>query len=305
MLKTRNIQKLTHIYQEQFSNWKSSGLGDFIRGSFFIMQFCDKFNIEYEISFKNHLLYNFFKNSNINDFIGSSDMSIIKYLDNNFIEDVNNITKVISYKTLPENIITNSFMQYIINNNDINIKNININVNTICFPLYYEIDKNHKKYMKNIMEPTDDIKQYVINHITNMNLIIDHYNVIHIRCGDDLLIHNKTNNILFNVIYNKLSKILDDNILNEDYVIISDSNELKKNIKNKFPSFKINTENIIVHLGEGNKNTEETIKSLLFDFYLMAYSKNIIGLSSYTHGTGLSLWCSTIYDIPYKCYYLL
>ena len=35
---------------------------DFIRGSYFLIQFCDKCHIEYEISFYHHLLGKYFKN---------------------------------------------------------------------------------------------------------------------------------------------------------------------------------------------------------------------------------------------------
>ena len=57
-----HIHKLINVYQENYKNGKCSGVGDFIRGSYFLMQFCDKFNIEYEISFYNHLLGNYLKN---------------------------------------------------------------------------------------------------------------------------------------------------------------------------------------------------------------------------------------------------
>jgi hypothetical protein len=297
-------KKLTHIYQEQYSNWNSSGLGDFIRGSFFLMQICDKLNIEYEISFKNHILHTFLKNSNMNEYTGISDMSIIKFLHNNFIQDIDVISREISYKTLPENTIIKYFLNYIINIAKTD-KHNNKNINIICFPLHREIDIKHKEYMKNLFEPTDIIKQYVLNQFAIMKLDIGDYNIIHIRCGDHILIKNINDYTLFNTIYNKLEKIISNNLLKEEYLIISDSNELKKKLKIKFPSLKINTDSNVVHIGEGTKNTEQTIKDLLLDFYFMAFSKNIIGLSYYPHGSGLSLWCSKMYDIPYKCYYLL
>lgn len=299
-------RKITHIYQEQYQNWNSSGLGDFIRGSFFLMQVCDKYNIEYEISFKNHLLYKFLKNSDMNEYNGISDMNIIKFLDNNFIPHINKDSFAISYKTKPENIIMKMFFEYI---NSIKSKdnyNKNININIICFPLYREIDIKHKEYMKNLFEPTDLIKQWVINKLTNMNVIVGQYNIIQIRCGDNTLINNVQNYSLYNKIYHKLAKIVNENlsVSGETYIIISDSNEFKKIIKTKLPFFKVNEDNYVKHIGERNINTDESIKSLLLDFYFMSYSKNILSFSVYNHGSGLSLWCSKIYDIPYNCYLL-
>lgn len=301
IFKQLNIDKLTNIYQESFPNYKPSGLGDFIRGSFFLMQFCDKMSIEYEVSFKNHLLHKFLKNSNMDEYTGISDMSIVKFLDNNCTPYINEITKEISNITYHENQITSLTLDYIINKNKKNKY-----INTMCFPFYNNLNVIHKEYMKTIFEPNDFMRQYVIDKLTDMKLCIGKYNLIHIRCGDDVLIGNKLNEDLLDKIYNQVNFILYTNSsANEEYILISDSNHLKKNIKIKFPSLKINNDLKIVHIGEGTKNTEKSIISLLLDFYFMAYSKNIISYSTYTHGSGLSLWCSKIYDIPYKCYYLL
>ena len=294
-----HIHKLINVYQEKYKNGKCSGLGDFIRGSYFLMQFCDKFHIEYEISFYNHLLGNYLKNVDKNKYTGISDVSIIRdNHNNNFIGHINIATREILYKTQSENHIIQSVLNYtnIIPNK---IKHIN----NICFPLYSELDASHKAYMKNILEPNDMINQYILSSLDNMDVNKGDYTVIHIRCGDNVLINKMQDNSLFERVYCRLNELPDS--LSEKYIIISDSNELKILLKERFPLFKINTENTVVHIGEGTKNTEESIKSLLLDFYLMTYSKNIISFSTYTHGSGLSLWCAKTFDIPYKCYYLL
>ena len=293
------IHKLINVYQEKYENGKCSGLGDFIRGSYFLMQFCDKFHIVYEISFYNHLLGKYLKNVDKNKYTGISDIGIIRdNRNNNFIEDINIATREISYKTQPEKYIIQSVLNYtnIIPNK---IKHIN----NICFPLYSELNASHKAYMKHILKPNDMINQYVQSSLDNMDVSRGEYTVVHIRCGDNVLINKMHDSALFERVYCKLKELPD--ILSEKYIIISDSNELKVILKERFPMFKIHTENIVVHIGEGTKNTEESIKSLLLDFNLMSYSKNIISFSTYTHGSGLSLWCAKTFDIPYKCYYLL
>ena len=293
------IHKLINVYQEKYKNGKCSGLGDFIRGSYFLMQFCHKFNIEYEVSFYNHLIGKYLKNVYTTKYTGISDISIMRdNHDNNFIECIDTTTKEISYKTHSENYIIGSVLNYmhIIPNK---IKHIN----NICFPLYSELEASHKAYMKHILEPNDMIKQYVQSSLNIMDVSRGEYTVIHIRCGDNVLINKASDTALFEKIYGKLKELPD--ISSEKYLVISDSNELKVLLKGRFPQFKIHTENIVVHIGEGTKNTEESIKSLLLDFYFMSYSKNIISYSTYTHGSGLSLWCAKTFDIPYKCYYLL
>ena len=295
----KNIHKLINVYQEKYKNGKCSGLGDFIRGSYFLMQFCGKFNIEYEVSFYNHLIGKYLKNVDTTKYTGISDINIMRdNRDNNFIECIDTTTKEISYKTHSENYIIGSVLNYMHN-----IPNQIKYINNICFPLYSELEASHKAYMKHILEPNDMIKQYVQSSLNIMDVSRGEYTVIHIRCGDNVLINKASDTALFEKSYGKLKELPD--ISSEKYLIISDSNELKVLLKGRFPQFKIHTENIVVHIGEGTKNTEESIKSLLLDFYFMSYSKNIISYSTYTHGSGLSLWCAKTFDIPYKCYYLL
>ena len=65
-LKKKKIHKIYHVYQEKYSeNLFPTGLGDFIRSCFFIIQFCNKYKFHYEIII-NHPISQFLKNhSNI------------------------------------------------------------------------------------------------------------------------------------------------------------------------------------------------------------------------------------------------
>jgi hypothetical protein len=61
-----DISKIINIYQEKYKNSNCSGIGDFIRGSYFVIQFSKKFNINYEIII-NHPISNYLKNKVIID----------------------------------------------------------------------------------------------------------------------------------------------------------------------------------------------------------------------------------------------
>ena len=50
---------IENIYQEKYINTSATGLGDFIRGSYFLMQFCDDNNISYNINLLNHPISQF------------------------------------------------------------------------------------------------------------------------------------------------------------------------------------------------------------------------------------------------------
>jgi hypothetical protein len=61
----RNIRCLCNVYQQKYKNdINATGFGDFIRGCYFLFDFCDKFNIKLQI-FINHSLNTFLKNKNI------------------------------------------------------------------------------------------------------------------------------------------------------------------------------------------------------------------------------------------------
>ena len=45
-----HLTKIVNVYQPEYNNHvKASGFGDFIRGTYFIIQFCEKYNLEYDV----------------------------------------------------------------------------------------------------------------------------------------------------------------------------------------------------------------------------------------------------------------
>ena len=287
-----DVKKITNVYQDKYLNGNSSGLGDFIRGSIFLLQYCRLYNIECDISLKNHSLYKFL-NTYDNE-ITNSDLTIIRNKELNCkLFDVKNEIKYITYTTFESIQLFNS---YLFNIKD-TYKDNNLNINTHFFPLYNNILPEHKEYIKHIFEPNDNIKNIVYNALKEMNLTIGNYKVIHIRCGDKELIDNIIN-------INTHDKIL--NILenyNTNILVISDSNNLKEKIKLKYPVINI-FKNKIKHIGEGVANNDDTYISLLVDLLFISLSKEVLGLSVLHHGSGFSEWVSKINDIPYKCLFI-
>ncbi len=141
------------------------------------------------------------------------------------------------------------------------------------------------------------------NRLLSCNLERNKYAVIHIRCGDYCM------NIKKNVDTEKHQislKHLNDIIqtlkikLNPEkkYIIIGDSNRIKKYIVNQFPYILMfNSE--ITHLGEDEKNIDSAILDTLIDFNIMRFSNFIISFTAYGHGSGFSKQCSSIYNIPF------
>jgi hypothetical protein len=285
------IQKITNVYQEKYLNGNSTGLGDFIRGSIFLLQYCKLYNIECEISLKNHNIYKFLNNYK-ND-SNEMDLTIIKNVYIN-CKSFNIVNNEITYIMRSQSDTLSFFNFYIKSINYTSINN-NLNMNAHFFPLYENILSEHKEYIKKIFEPNDSIKKIVYSALSDMNLMIKKYKIIHIRCGDKELIENIIDISSHDKILNVLNEYVNDNIL-----IISDSSKIKEKIKIKYPQLHIFKQNI-QHIGEGVQNNDDSYISLLVDLLFMSLSNDVLSLSILNHGSGFSEWVSKMNDIPYKC----
>ena len=288
------VNKLTNVYQEKYLNGNSTGLGDFIRGSIFLLQYCKLYNIQCEISLKNHNIYRFLNNYD-ND-SNTPDLNIIKNMYIN-IKSFNIVNDEITYNLRTQEESLNFFNFYIKSIKYTSINN-NLNMNAHFFPLYENILFEHKEYIKKIFEPNDTIKKIVYSALSDMNLMIKKYKIIHIRCGDKELIENIIDTTIHDKILNVLNDYVDDNIL-----IISDSSKIKEKIKIKYPQINIFKQNI-QHIGEGVQNNDDSYISLLVDLLFISLSNDVLSLSVLNHGSGFSEWVSKMNDIPYKCLYI-
>ena len=285
-----NIKKIVLVYQLEFVQQKSPGLGDCLRGCFFIRQLSKILNIDFDFDISNHPISNYIinngKNEHINynninwiDGINRPDPGILKFSinpPNNKYFDINFINKIIvemnKTKTPVFSLFTNSF------------------------PIYYNFADEGREFMKSKLIPNYVMSKYIDDSLNKLTLTKNSYNVIHIRTGDDSLI---TQSIQKNVI-NKIKYIIN-KIVNpqKKYLIISDNNCIKLIFNNKSNCYFNITK--IEHLG-GEHNTNKNIdgiKNTLLDFYLMSYSNFILSMSIYDHISGFSKYCSEIYKIPF------
>jgi hypothetical protein len=285
------IKKINNVYKLKYINSKSSGFGDFIRGCLFLLEFCEKYNLELDI----HIY-----DSNIRFFLRYFINKAI--IDNKIINNIHKYAKLNCEFTSKNGIITyninddyddSEFIQFL--NNQPNFYN-NIFINTTLFPSEY-ISKKHIEYMKYVLDPIDSIKIEINNILNSNNLVPKNYITYHIRLGDDYI--EKQPEFIKKSIIDKIAKII--NIVNsKNSLILSDSNAIKQLLKTIYPNIRILT-NEICHI---ISNENEKIKNTLIEFYLMSFSSQITSFSVYPHGSGFSKWCSAVYEIPYICYYI-
>lgn len=305
VLKNKNIHKIYHIYQEKYSdNIFTTGLGDFIRSCFFIIQFCNKYGFQYEIII-NHpiaVFLNKFSNSHPN----FTDILSIKPIDNiTMFKETNWINNIYDKNNYIQNfqLSKEKFNNFILYLSELPVINNAIFSYNIYFPIY-KISLEEKNIISSLFQPSNVITQYLNEVFSLLSISPYDFITIHIRSGD-MYLNNKTkifNFAYLNIIYNEINLIISNNS-NKHILLIADNNEIKYLLKQQFPNIKILFKEI-THLGEGVKLIRDKIKNTLIDFYLMSCSSYIYSFTSYPHGSGFSYWCSVMYNIPYKCKYI-
>jgi len=306
-IRNKGIRIINNVYQSKYNYGVNNctGLGDFIRGSYFILEFCEKYNFEYKIIF-NNCISNFLQIKTHNIKSIQNILQGINFFKNNNIDRYNIDTSGIIFEPIKDNkFIMSDFVDYIVQSKQF-YNNVFIYCNS--YPINDIIDEKHKEYMRNILEPTIEVKAIVNKVLFDLKLKFKKFLVIHIRSGDSYLKNEKNT---FNAKYiNDLIQNIENDIfvnfnnnnnnINIEYLIIADNNYIKLILKKKFPNFKILLKNI-THFGEGILLEGEKVKNSLIDFYLLSFSKFILSYSCYEHGSGFSYWCAKTYNIPYIC----
>jgi hypothetical protein len=303
-LRKKNVQYITNVYQEIYlENNKPTGLGDFIRGSYFLLQFCEKYAFQFKIIINHPIAFfleKFYKKYLINQQVYKNLFAYIPmFTPNNWKDslfDPSNyiVGNVTTYTTMTE------FFYFLC---DTKVNGNNLFVYNIMFP-YDDIKEEHKTFVRNFFEPNEEMKIYIDETLDQVGLYKNKYSVIHIRSGDNYL--NDSNKIFDSNYFKKLvyevTMLVNVN-KGVTYLLIADNNEIKLLLTENIPGLKVFFKKI-THLGEGNLLVRDEVKNTMLDFYLFSYSNSIYSFTSYPHGTGFSYWCAQTYNIPHKCKYI-
>ena len=306
---------IINVYQDNYIEYNydsitkttqpCTGLSDFIRGCYFLMQFVQNTNIS----------FNFVINSPIKYFLyNEGNTRILNYIDqkklinkilytaniNNFYNnELNDQYKIVSFKHnwYHIGIMFNYLLWYLNKNKQTDILYVYI----ISFP-DMNISQKHKKIMRNFLKPNHKLKEKINKTLELLEFCKYSYIAIHIRL-DDHFVNNQynTNSDQLEFIINKLGELYKSDT---NYIIISNNNIIKQIIHNKYPKMKFIIHDII-HVADATHESDLTsLENTMIDFYIMSYSMAITSFSVYLHGTGFSNWCAITYNIPYECYYI-
>jgi hypothetical protein len=284
---------IENVYQEKYNNnINASGLGDFIRGSYFLLEFCNNNNIPCNINILNHQVSQFFE-------MYKNKQPLVYNNINKF--ELTNFNPHISHEKIITNIsnpsINDDLIKYLSKQSVFNKK---LYIYTIAYPTL-TIPQKHKEYMKRILAPSARIKFFVDKMLSDLELVSKNFTIIHIRYGDDFLIQHKEKfkKSHLKMIYGTLDNLN----LNTKYLLISDNTSLKNYLSLNYPFLKIHL-NEITHTGEGIQLETNKLQNTMIDFNLFSHANNVIAFSVYPHGTGFSRWVTETYSVPYSCKYL-
>lgn len=276
------LKRIVNVYQLKYrDNQPPSGLGDYLKGCFYLLQICRLLGLIFEMDLKNHPMSVYLNNPVRNEYdISENDCE--RVLDIFCNEGTVNSTSLSNLNKLIEKLNKVDSEVY------------------FCFVNFYPIfklEKEQRLLIKQLLIPNDIMIKNINLRLSRLNIEPKKYSIIHIRLGDNYFLEkSKVNLTNVNKVISNLSVY---NNSNEKVVILSDNNFIKQIIKEKFSNFIVQIKPIC-HLGENYNKTTDGILHTLLDFYLLAYSKSIVSFSIHSWGSGFSFWCGAIYGVPVK-----
>ena len=275
------VNRICNVYQTEYRDGKyPTGFGDFIRGCYFLMDFCDRHNVHFDYAI-NHPVSKCLKQSrhvNINQ-------SIVFFTDNNCIAHAIRDDHTVHTETGD---VDGKFKKFMVK------KSLTQNGVAYLYNIVYpshKISNRHKEYMRLMLAPSLEMSRLVDAVLHKFQLTPRAYHVVQVRSGDEnaFTIDDKY--------INSVCKETDTNI---PTILIADNNDVKRLIVNRLPRLHAIYEPI-THLGEGVVQEDERVKNTMVDFYIMANAHSILSLTCYEHGSGFSQWCAETFNVPYVC----
>jgi hypothetical protein len=277
--KNKRIEMITNVYMQDYSNAKGGGIGDFFRGSFFLLQFCIINNLKFDVDYKNH--------------------PVAKYL----YKKYDKVEEPINYKDVeyyfPDNTTTTEFFYNNFTNHLEKINNKNIFLFSNNIPMY-KITEFEKQFIKDKFIPNEELIQIINSKMLKLGLLEKKFIVVHIRVDDSNFISDQINPTLNIYLIKFLNKILKKNS-NSKVLLLSNSNVIKINLKKIYNNLIIEI-NKIIHLAFSVDDS--SIIDTLCDMFLISKAREVFSLSTYGHGTGFSKYICEMYNVPYHPLFL-
>lgn len=289
---TGRTRKVVNVYQTQFIDFKASGLGDYLRGCFTMLQILRLLKtytgatVEFDMDMRNHPMskwlvtdatlelpasYPALGNFHIDSLLVSQDENDIAF-QHVLREAVRYFNKVPDYI-----FFTHCCKEHI----------------------FSEILDSEKALIRSRLQPTPAMEGYIDEALARLGVVAG-YEAIHVRLDDAICFphardHSNaqmTTKLLADVVA-AVYKVVDPRLT---YVLLSSSTEVKTALSAN-PNIRwIPT--AICHISQNQSQTDEETRDTMLDFFLMSRATAIHAFTTYQR-TGFSLECSKVYGIPY------
>jgi len=285
------LKKVVNVYQTQFIDFKASGLGDYLRGSFMMLQLLrtlEKYtgvHVDFDMDLRNHPMSRFL----------ICDQELERPVDytklGNFHIDsllVNQDENDIAYQHIVREVI-----RYFNK-----IKQPNFFAFCCKDIVFTEILDSEKALIRSRIQPTAEMETYITDSLTRLG-VTGPYTTIHVRLDDAVCFPHAVgssqatlNTTLMEDLVASVRSKIDQS---KTYVLVSSSTSVKDALTG---GNILSLPTAICHIGQNQEPTDEQLKDTLLDFYLMSRSVEILAFTTYER-TGFSLECANIYGIPY------
>ena len=286
------LKKVVNVYQTQFVDFKASGFGDFLRGSFMMLQLLrtlEKYtgvHVDFDMDLRNHPMSKFLicdadlERPTDYSKLGNFHIdSLLVNQDDNDIAYQHIVREVVRYFN---KIQTQNFFAFC-------CKDI----------VFTEILDSEKQFIRSRIQPTPEMETYITDSLTRLG-VTGPYTTIHIRLDDAVCFPHAVgssqatlNTQLMNDLVSAVRSKIDES---KTYVLVSSSTAVKDALTG---GNILSLPTAICHIGQNQEPTDEQLRDTLLDFYLMSRSSEILAFTTYER-TGFSLECSNIYGIPYS-----
>jgi len=285
------LKKVVNVYQTQFVDFKASGFGDYLRGSFMMLQLLRTLkkytgvHVDFDMDLRNHPMSKFLTCDSTletpTDYTKLGNFHIDSLLvnqDENDIAYQHIVREVVRYFN---KIQQPTFFAYC-------CKDI----------VYTEMLDSEKAFIRSKIQPTSEMETYITDSLTRLG-VTGAYTTLHVRLNDAVCFPHAVGSsqstlnttLMEDLVASVRSKVQE----GKTYVLVSSSTAVKDALTG---GNILSLPTAICHIGQNQEPTDEQLKDTLLDFYLMSRSQEILAFSTYER-TGFSLECANIYGIPY------
>lgn len=259
------------------TDYLSPGFGDWLRGTVTLWNYCQQYGFELYIDKEIHPIFSHLAENERLIVDDQVDREVEECFTPNTFETIDFMLRTLFEKKQTFATLTNGIYSSIINE------------------YYGPISSECKEWLKDILTPNLEFKNYIQTIYTSLNINLDKpYRVIHLRLGDNYLHQNNFDYDYFQHINNRIQHTLYTES-EYQYVLLCDTSSFGIELKKQNPQL-CYWDNKKIHTGEIQYDINQIgVKDTLVDFFIMTKAIHIMSMFD----SGFSKMISNIYDITY------